>query len=324
MKKRLLALVSSLALTFTAIAPVSASALIQPEIANGGLSDYLSTYDDDTIVVQTDGKTAIIITGNYEIKYFKEWSYGTSIKVKKGADIPLEEVSELIEGDKNRISKLDVDSKSYDEYTLYVSDNEKKTAAYELLKQCPDVISIDEKSSIRQQISPWAVTNITLNGDIDIDALMAEYSELNLTYDSVLSIPESNVYDFQLSEPLGSGACSKKYYDFFKTLIEKEVDYSLTTMLTTTINGEADSSQVSKNIYTNLEAFDYGDANCDGNVDISDVVLIKGYTINPEKYLLAAPFLADITGNGNGVNAQDAVALQQYLLGTVKSLPIAE
>ena len=324
MKKRLLALVSSLALTFTAIAPVSASALIQPEIANGGLSDYLSTYDDDTIVVQTDGKTAIIITGDYEIIYFKEWSYGTSIKVKKGADIPLEEVSELIEGDKNRISKLDVDSKSYDEYTLYVSDNEKKTAAYELLKQCPDVISIDEKSSIRQQISPWAVTNITLNGDIDIDALMAEYSELNLTYDSVLSIPESNVYDFQLSEPLGSGACSKKYYDFFKTLIEKEVDYSLTTMLTTTINGEADSSQVSKNIYTNLEAFDYGDANCDGNVDISDVVLIKGYTINPEKYLLAAPFLADITGNGNGVNAQDAVALQQYLLGTVKSLPIAE
>ncbi|MDY3843799.1 MAG: dockerin type I repeat-containing protein [Ruminococcus sp.] len=324
MKKRLLALVSSLALTFTAIAPVSASALIQPEIANGGLSDYLSTYDDDTIVVQTDGKTAIIITGDYEIKYFKEWSYGTSIKVKKGADIPLEEVSELIEGDKNRISKLDVDSKSYDEYTLYVSDNEKKTAAYELLKQCPDVISIDEKSSIRQQISPWAVTNITLNGDIDIDALMAEYSELNLTYDSVLSIPESNVYDFQLSEPLGSGACSKKYYDFFKTLIEKEVDYSLTTMLTTTINCEADSSQVSKNIYTNLEAFDYGDANCDGNVDISDVVLIKGYTINPEKYLLAAPFLADITGNGNGVNAQDAVALQQYLLGTVKSLPIAE
>ena len=324
MKKRLLALVSSLALTFTAIAPVSASALIQPEIANGGLSDYLSTYDDDTIVVQTDGKTAIIITGDYEIKYFKEWSYGTSIKVKKGANIPLEEVSELIEGDKNRISKLDVDSKSYDEYTLYVSDNEKKTAAYELLKQCPDVISIDEKSSIRPQISPWAVTNITLNGDIDIDALMAEYSELNLTYDSVLSIPESNVYDFQLSEPLGSGACSKKYYDFFKTLIEKEVDYSLTTMLTTTINGEADSSQVSKNIYINLEAFDYGDANCDGNVDISDVVLIKGYTINPEKYLLAAPFLADITGNGNGVNAQDAVALQQYLLGTVKSLPIAE
>lgn len=324
MKKRLLALVSSLALTVTAIAPVSASALIQPEIANGGLSDYLSTYDDDAIVVQNDGKTAIIITGDYEIKYFKEWSYGTSIKVKKGADIPLEEVSELIEGDKNRISKLDVDSKSYDEYTLYVSDNEKKTAAYKLLKQCPDVISIDEKSSIRQQISPWAVTNITLNGDIDIDALMAEYSELNLTYDSVLSIPESNVYDFQLSEPLGSGACSKKYYDFFKTLIEKEVDYSLTTMLTTTINGEADSSQVSKNIYTNLEAFDYGDANCDGNVDISDVVLIKGYTINPEKYLLAAPFLADITGNGNGVNAQDAVALQQYLLGTVKSLPIAE
>lgn len=324
MKKRLLALVSSLALTVTAIAPVSASALIQPEIANGGLSDYLSTYDDDTIVVQNDDKTAIIITGDYEIKYFKEWSYGTSIKVKKGADIPLEEVSELIEGDKNRISKLDVDSKSYDEYTLYISDNEKKTAAYELLKQCPDVISIDEKSSIRQQISPWAVTNITLNGDIDIDALMAEYSELNLTYDSVLSIPESNVYDFQLSEPLGSGACSKKYYDFFKTLIEKEVDYSLTTMLTTTINGEADSSQVSKNIYTNLEAFDYGDANCDGNVDISDVVLIKGHTINPEKYLLAAPFLADITGNGNGVNAQDAVALQQYLLGTVKSLPIAE
>lgn len=68
----------------------------------------------------------------------------------------------------------------------------------------------------------------------------------------------------------------------------------------------------------------YGDANCDGNVDISDAVLIKCFLINSKKYSLSAQGKknADVQGNGNGINAQDAVAIQKYILKQIKTLPV--
>ena len=60
----------------------------------------------------------------------------------------------------------------------------------------------------------------------------------------------------------------------------------------------------------------YGDANCDGKVDISDAVLVKCYLINSKKYSLTESGLAnaDVQGTGNGVNAQDAVVIQKLSL----------
>ena len=69
----------------------------------------------------------------------------------------------------------------------------------------------------------------------------------------------------------------------------------------------------------------WGDANCDGKVDISDAVLIKCYLINSENYKISAQGKAnaDVQGNGNGINAQDAVAIQKYILKLVSELPVA-
>ena len=68
----------------------------------------------------------------------------------------------------------------------------------------------------------------------------------------------------------------------------------------------------------------YGDANCDGKVDISDAVLVKRYLINSKKYSLTESGLAnaDVQGTGNGVNAQDAVVIQKRVLGLIKTLPV--
>lgn len=68
----------------------------------------------------------------------------------------------------------------------------------------------------------------------------------------------------------------------------------------------------------------YGDANCDGKVDISDAVLVKCYLINSKKYSLTESGLAnaDVQGTGNGVNAQDAVVIQKRVLGLIKTLPV--
>jgi aryl-phospho-beta-D-glucosidase BglC (GH1 family) len=68
----------------------------------------------------------------------------------------------------------------------------------------------------------------------------------------------------------------------------------------------------------------YGDANNDGKVDISDVVAVRRYLVNGTVYNLSddGKKASDVQGNGDGINAQDAVAIQQLVFGTITSLPI--
>ena len=68
----------------------------------------------------------------------------------------------------------------------------------------------------------------------------------------------------------------------------------------------------------------YGDANCDSKVDISDVVLLKSWLLNSSKYSVSKEGLAnsDVQEVGNGVNNNDIVAIQQYSLKLVDKLPV--
>lgn len=75
----------------------------------------------------------------------------------------------------------------------------------------------------------------------------------------------------------------------------------------------------------------WGDANDDGSVDMSDVVLIMQSLANPNKYGISGSDEkhmteegqknADVIGN-NGVTTDDALAIQLYLLGKYTKLPV--
>lgn len=69
----------------------------------------------------------------------------------------------------------------------------------------------------------------------------------------------------------------------------------------------------------------YGDANCDGTVDISDAVLIMQYLANPDKYSISKQGLAnaDTVDNGKGLTSVDALAVQMVEAKTLtqKGLP---
>jgi hypothetical protein len=74
----------------------------------------------------------------------------------------------------------------------------------------------------------------------------------------------------------------------------------------------------------------WGDANCDGGVDMSDIVLIMQSLANPNKYGLNGSDKTAITKQGlanadvdstvKGVTAGDALRIQEFLLGKVESL----
>jgi len=75
----------------------------------------------------------------------------------------------------------------------------------------------------------------------------------------------------------------------------------------------------------------YGDANCDGGVDLSDAVLVMQALANPDKFGLDGTEKshitadgwknADVSGNNDGVTTGDALTIQKYKLGLVTALP---
>ena len=76
------------------------------------------------------------------------------------------------------------------------------------------------------------------------------------------------------------------------------------------------------------ETFDKGDANCDGTIDMSDAVLVMQALANPDKYGAEGTDDRHITAKGivyadaddNGLTVNDALRIQQYLLGEISSL----
>ena len=74
----------------------------------------------------------------------------------------------------------------------------------------------------------------------------------------------------------------------------------------------------------------YGDANCDGAVDMSDVVLIMQSLANPNKYGLVGTDSKHLTSRGSenadvdtavkGITSNDALRIQEYLLHKLTTL----
>ena len=67
----------------------------------------------------------------------------------------------------------------------------------------------------------------------------------------------------------------------------------------------------------------YGDANCDGKVNISDAVMIMQSISNPSLFKLTeqGKLNADCSNNGDGVTNADALAIQKYMLKLIDKLP---
>jgi hypothetical protein len=87
---------------------------------------------------------------------------------------------------------------------------------------------------------------------------------------------------------------------------------------TTTDNGHAGGPATS-----GLSVTTWGDANCDGNADMSDAVLIMQSLANPNGYKITeqGKVNGDVYENGSGITNQDAVSIQKYLVGMISKLP---
>ncbi len=115
-----------------------------------------------------------------------------------------------------------------------------------------------------------------------------------------------------------------KYEKKIDNFDEIYADYKANLGLTSTVEIEGVSYENNIKILADIESKTIiGDANCDGKVEIADATLILQYLTNKDEYKLKAQGMvnADCCNVGDGVTAQDALALQMLDAGEIKSLP---
>lgn len=68
----------------------------------------------------------------------------------------------------------------------------------------------------------------------------------------------------------------------------------------------------------------WGDADANGEIDITDVVIVAAFSGNSSKNQMKSQGIinADVHNNGDGITANDALAIQQYLANIIESLPV--
>ena len=101
-------------------------------------------------------------------------------------------------------------------------------------------------------------------------------------------------------------------------------------VVTTTTSTTTSTTTTTTTIIPTPFSTEYGDTNCDGSVDFSDVIMIMQALANPNKYGLNGSDEHHITKQGiynadvnlqNGMTGDDALYLQKYLLGIYKTIP---
>lgn len=148
------------------------------------------------------------------------------------------------------------------------------------------------------------ITRIAVNTEMTAEEFAALYPELGLT------VSDEQVEGYNLVFDLEEKVWPRmedpgKAYEAIVRLVESEVKHTINPEVPIWENGASETVGL-------LENCTPGDANCNGTVDVADVVAVLQYIANAEKYPLSdqARFNADIDGE-EGITGGDAIAIQK-------------
>ncbi|MDE5945713.1 MAG: glycoside hydrolase family 9 protein [Oscillospiraceae bacterium] len=179
----------------------------------------------------------------------------------------------------------------------------------------PDTTTTTTTTTTTETTTTTTTTEIDIPDPTTTQTIMIEPERLHLN-GKIDSIDQSAI--------VINGVTYKFAYDSIASLITEQniqagdtVDVVFELMQNGDIMSLVSIAKIEGNII-------WGDANDDGTVDVADVVAVAAYVGNPDSNKLQEKGLknADVHSNGNGITADDALAIQQYLAKIVTALPI--
>lgn len=224
------------------------------------------------------------------------WVWTGSTFPTSAAWYPGDDVVDIVGYDKyNAVDGLpNLSSISSTFYSLVQSTDGQKMVAMSENDSIPSLENLVNDKAAWLYFCPWYMNYLTSEQNNPVENLVEIYqSDYCITLDE---LPDLKTYPINgINEPSESTTSPK------------------TTKPPVTTTTAADDTK-------------YGDANCDGKVEIADATLILQYLCNKDEYQLSkqGQINADCCNVGDGVTASDALAIQKMDAGVYASLPVKE
>jgi len=124
----------------------------------------------------------------------------------------------------------------------------------------------------------------------------------------------------------------KSFYNEILNILDKtppvttaggQTPVTTTTTTTTSVTPTIVTQVIDEKEELNKKVTKWGDANNDGTTELADAIFIMQALANPNKYSLTAQgkYNGDVYEAGEGITANDALAIQKKLLGLINTLP---
>ena len=324
--KKMLATVSAVAMCTISVIPFGVSASENP-LWDG----IVNSFEEQGAFIHDRTKTDydyFIVTENES--FLLSESTSVSVTLKKGTALPVEEINDKIYPAK--LFKYGMNLTKPDApipYTIFFNSGIDNQKVLDIISSYDNVISIDAEYTVRSMPEHlWNCDAVYFKTDLNCDELFPDYD----------IIDESNV-DFyywndngereKLNGYKGIKFSSKEeLYPALKTIQDNNIDYKLSIdnceplppiYAEETVNlyksADFDSYLVDDININSPEPTLTGDANEDGEVKLSDAVLIMQALSNPDEYQLTPQGIANADMDGDGITPMDALRIQEIALG---------
>ena len=276
------------------------------------VNDFITAEYSGAVVINTTfagsgQNVTYFITPDGELHAVRSSSSHYEVITEEGKELPVDEINEKLGESGSLESRGDtyllINKTGSDDVFL-------ELASYE------EVCAIQNVFDFRLYTSDMGYTyadQLFVGGDIDDEAFIAEFPELNLTVSEYPETFGDMTHCFTLRPALSSMTKSETAYNGVKKLAESGYEYAFSVKLTT---GKAAWTYAGKGVSTVFSKIDAlkGDANSDNSVGLADALTILQYIANAEKYPMTAQeiFNADIVGDGDGVTPLDALEIQKW------------
>jgi hypothetical protein len=286
----------------------------------------LCTYSNPRLLMSPDGKVRLIHVIYPEVV----------VEMKEGAEFPASDIEAAITSNGFKMPTIKSDGNLY-----RIRDCYSKEYQFDVIMDI-----LQKSSDVRSITGHLAVYEDTVNGiDASYGTIVGSPSGMGIYDESNKELIEAaSAFGFKASEynsqkgltgeydiylDKDSEAAEVKQYEMLKYLSENGCRYAVPIGVTEMAQGSCDvyfcsitypvsGAGVKKLAVTEEKAQLKGDANCDGGVDMADVVFIMQCLANPDKYQLTDIGRENADMNGDGVTVADAQAIQKMLLGLDK------
>ena len=280
-----------------------------------------SSSDDNALYSSGHGSSLYKIDDKGKIHILNIYGADTVIKVKEGTELALSQITDGISDKNMRISVQD---------NIYritnVSLKENMDILLNNIGKCDNVLSIDEHFVVYEDTanhvsSAVLIIDSQLPEGADKEELFEKMAEFGLQADADGSAAEyPAIYDSEWRFGFGEAVRknSENLYSALKYLSDKDMTYFVPGAATEMGMTTAEVYYCNRPVLVNGMT---GDANTDGELDMSDAVMIMQSLANPDKYGVKAASGITVQGirngdsNGDGLTTNDALAIQKKLLG---------